>query len=57
MHDVAFRYEALDRVAAHHDQRGDAVLSHAVGGALDRVGRMDCEDLGAFAVQDILNRP
>ncbi len=55
VYDVPFGYEALDRIAALHDQRGDAVLAHPVCGALNRVGRADCEDLGAFVVQNILN--
>src|SRR5580693_6462370 len=48
VYDVAFGYEALDRIAALYDQRGDTVLSHPVGRALDGVDRADCEDLGAF---------
>jgi uncharacterized protein (DUF779 family) len=49
-YDVAFGNEALDCIAALHDQSGDTVLSHAVGGAPDGLSRADRDDLDAFAI-------
>ncbi len=55
MDDVAFRYETGDGVTAGHDQRGDAPRAHAIGCAFDRLSRADCDDGGAFAIQNALN--
>ena len=55
LYDVAFGYQAADGIAVFHDQRSNTVLPHPLGGKLDRVGRADRDDVGAFAFQNILN--
>src|SRR5215467_890077 len=55
VHDFAFRYQAGDSITAFHYQRRDAPLSHAIGGAFDRLGRADRYNVGAIAIQNTLN--
>src|ERR1700730_11717371 len=55
MYDIAFRYEATYHVATFYDQGGDTVCPHQGGGSSDRRSRVDCEDLRALAIQNILN--
>jgi hypothetical protein len=55
MCDVTFRYEATYHVTTFHDQGGNAARPHQVGGGSDRRSRLDCEDVRALAIQNILN--
>jgi hypothetical protein len=51
----AFRNEAIYHISTFHDQGGDAVHLHQLRSGSDRRSWFDREDLGALAIQNILN--
>jgi hypothetical protein len=55
MYDLAFRYEATYHISTFYDQGGDTVRLHQLRSSSDRRSWVDGEDLGVFAIQNVLN--